>query len=241
MGYAALTICQIQRKLFPKFDVNRKFPNLAGQIWGWNLLKIMNCFPHIEGRENLEELYIAGTKKFASPAMFVANHSSWMDIPYVAMAIGRNNYKMIAKSELLKVPILSKSLRECQHVLIDRSSRRSQIQTYKDGIDWLKKGVSLCTFAEGTRSLDGRIQKFKKGAFKMAQKMDAPIIPLSIHYAHVVNPKEYVFPKRSSRSVNGKIVIGKPVYPQGKTDDEVMSEVREELIKNLPACQRPLE
>ena len=241
LWYAELTLCQIQRKLFPNIDKNRRGPIFFGHLWGYILLRTMRCFPLVEGRENLEELYEPGTKKFKKPVMFVANHTSWMDIPYVAMSIGWLNYKMVAKKELLKVPILSKCLRECQHILVDRSSRRSQIKTYKDGLDWLQRGVNLCTFAEGTRSVSGRLQEFKKGAFKMAEKVNAPIVPLSIHYAHIVNPKEYVFPWRSSRSVKGKIIIGKPVFPANKTDDEVMAEVRSIMIKNLPPSQRPLD
>ena len=240
LWYAGLTLCQIQRKLFPNIDKNRRGPIFVGHLWGYILLSTMRCFPIVEGKENLDELYEPGTKRFKSSVMFVANHTSWMDIPYVAMAIGWLNYKMVAKAELLKVPILSKSLRECQHILIDRSSRRSQIKTYKDGLEWLKRGVNLCTFAEGTRSVSGRLQEFKKGAFKMAESVNAPIVPLSIHYAHIVNPKEYVFPMRSSHSVKGKIVVGKPVYPEGKSDEEVMQEVRRTMINNLPPSQRPL-
>jgi len=163
LWWAGLTLCQIQRKLFPKIDSDRRIPIILGHIWGSFLLKVMRCMPIVEGKENLEELYEPGTKKLKNSVMFVANHCSWMDIPYVAMVTGWWNCKMIAKAELLKVPILSKSLSESAHLLIDRSSRRSQIKTYKDAVGWLKKGVNLCTFAEGTRSTDGRLQEFKGG------------------------------------------------------------------------------
>mmetsp|Transcript_15686 Transcript_15686/g.24412 ORF Transcript_15686/g.24412 Transcript_15686/m.24412 type:complete len:346 (+) Transcript_15686:136-1173(+) len=239
--YAALTLCQIQRKLFPNIDKNRRVPNFVSHLWGTVLMHLTRCMPKVEGRENLEELYQPGTKKFKKPVMFVANHCSWMDIPFVAMAMGWLNYKIIAKHELLKVPILSKSLTECGHVMLDRSSRKSQIKTYKDGLGWLKKGVNLCTFAEGTRSVSGRMGEFKGGAFKMAEAVDSPIVPLSIHYSNIINPKEYVFACRSTKSVKGKIIIGKPVYTEGRSDEEVIAEVRQQLIKNLPPSQRPLE
>lgn len=71
-------------------------------------------------------------------AMFVANHNSWMDIPFVGSTIGWRNYKMISKAELAKVPILGRSIKVGGHVMVDRSNRKSQLLTLKNGIQWLK-------------------------------------------------------------------------------------------------------
>uniref|UniRef100_A0A7R9ZJ14 Phospholipid/glycerol acyltransferase domain-containing protein n=1 Tax=Pseudictyota dubia TaxID=2749911 RepID=A0A7R9ZJ14_9STRA len=171
--------------------------------------------------------------------MLCANHVSWMDIPFVAVAIGWRNYKIIAKQELLKVPILSKSLRTSKHVILDRTNRRSQMETFKRGVGYLKAGVNLVTFPEGTRSRDGKMGSFKMGAFKMAQREGAPIVPLSIRYAHKVQPIEYVWPVRRSRSIPASIHIGKPIYSEGKSDDEVMKEVWDAIALGLPESQKP--
>ena len=74
-------------------------------------------------------------------AMFVANHNAWMDIPFVGVTMGLRNYKMISKVELGKVPILGRSIKVGGHVMVDRSSRKSQILTFKSGIQWLKVRV----------------------------------------------------------------------------------------------------
>ena len=71
-------------------------------------------------------------------AMFVANHNAWMDIPFVGASIGWRNYKMISKAELAKVPILGRSIKVGGHVMVDRSNRKSQLLTLKNGIQWLK-------------------------------------------------------------------------------------------------------
>jgi 1-acyl-sn-glycerol-3-phosphate acyltransferase len=71
-------------------------------------------------------------------AMFVANHNSWMDIPFLGYAIGWRNYKIISKAELAKVPILGKSIKCGGHVMVDRSNRKSQLQTLKTGMKWLE-------------------------------------------------------------------------------------------------------
>eukprot|EP00591_Stephanopyxis_turris_P004582 CAMPEP_0195525346 /NCGR_PEP_ID=MMETSP0794_2-20130614/25761_1 /TAXON_ID=515487 /ORGANISM="Stephanopyxis turris, Strain CCMP 815" /LENGTH=399 /DNA_ID=CAMNT_0040655797 /DNA_START=9 /DNA_END=1208 /DNA_ORIENTATION=- len=234
--WTALTIYQMIKKIFPKLDPFTRIPIGISHTWGMALMKLTRCYPIIKGRENLETLY----GKNPRPAMFVANHSSWMDIPFLSAAIGWNNYKIISKMELLKVPILSKSLTVGGHVMLDRTSRRSQLTTYKKGIEWLKNGVHLCTFAEGTRSRDGRLQPFKNGAFKMAEAVGAPIVPVSIRYAHLVNPVEWVFPFRSARSVPSEIILGTPIETVGKDDAEVLAEVREAMIAALPECQHPL-
>jgi len=70
--------------------------------------------------------------------MFVANHNSWMDIPFVGVTVGWRNYKLISKAELGKVPILGKAILLGGHVMVDRSNRKSQIMTLKAGMQWLK-------------------------------------------------------------------------------------------------------
>jgi len=61
-----------------------------------------------------------------------------MDIPFLGYMIGWKNYKFIAKKELEKVPILGSGIKVGGHVLLDRTDRRSQIETLKKGMQWLK-------------------------------------------------------------------------------------------------------
>lgn len=176
--------------------------------------------------------------------MFVANHTSWMDIYFVAAALGWRNYKMVAKHELLKVPILGRAMRVSEHILLDRTSRRSQLEAFKKGVKGLKTdGTYVVTFAEGTRSKTGVLGEFKKGAFKMAQSAGSPIVPMSIGYAQDIQPTEYIFPVKPSRFGKNRafIYVGKPIETVGKSDDELVSEVRERMIEHLPKSQQPVE
>ncbi len=61
-----------------------------------------------------------------------------MDIPFLGITVGWRNYKIISKAELFKVPILGKSIAVGGHVMVDRSSRKSQLMTFKSGMNWLK-------------------------------------------------------------------------------------------------------
>jgi len=80
--------------------------------------------------------------------------------------------------------------------------------------------------------------KFKKGAFKMAYKAGAPVIPVSIVGAGKVMPPHWMFPLKPARNV-AKVVIHEPVESVGKTEDELADEVRKAMISGLPEDQRP--
>lgn len=171
------------------------------------------------------------------PAMFVANHNSWMDIPYLGSTIGWRNYKIIAKKELSKVPALGKAIYLGGHVMVDRTDRKSQLKTLKTGIQYLKDGVHLCTFPEGTRSRTGKVLPFKNGAFKMAYKAGAPIIPLSIVGANKMMPAHWMFPFRSGHGIT-KVIVHDPIECKGKTEAELAAEVRKVMLSGLPLDQR---
>jgi 1-acyl-sn-glycerol-3-phosphate acyltransferase len=148
---------------------------------------------------------------------------------------------MIAKAELLKVPILGRALTVAGHVTLDRTDRRSQMKAYKEGVGWLKEGVNLVTFPEGTRSKDGKLKSFKKGAFKMAQTVGAPVVPMSIRYADKVQPLDYAFPAKSSAWSRPRalIKIGRPIPTGDKSDDELLEEVWRAIADALPDSQKP--
>merc|ERR1712228_72389 len=90
--------------------------------------------------------------------------------------------------------------------MLDRTNRRSQLQTLKKGMKLLEDGIHLCTFPEGTRSRTGRLLPFKNGAFKMAHKVGAPVIPISIVGSGVAHPHNWMFPCRLSSKVCSVIV-----------------------------------
>jgi 1-acyl-sn-glycerol-3-phosphate acyltransferase len=172
--------------------------------------------------------------------MFVANHNSWMDIPFMGATIGWRNYKFVAKKELEKVPILSAAIVTADNLMVDRKDKRSGLRTLRAGMEFLKKGIHLCTFPEGTRSRDGRLKGFLGGAFKMAHKVGAPVIPLSIVGAQHVQPIHWMFPLGPSRR-RIKVVVHPPVESKGLTEAELSEKVRQAMVDGLPDDQKPLE
>lgn len=125
------------------------------------------------------------------------------------------------------------------HILIEREDRRSQLRTFKEGINWLKSGVSVMAFPEGQRSPDGRLIKFKGGSFAMAAKSGATIVPITIANTHAVMPMNALFPVQSGAG-KLQIHVHEPINPEGKTDEELNTLVRNAIISKLPWDQRPL-
>jgi 1-acyl-sn-glycerol-3-phosphate acyltransferase len=230
--------------IMQKIDPFRRMPICIAYAWGLLSFTLFGLWPKVEGRENLEllrEVDENGKKGKLQSAMYVANHCSWMDIPFVCCVFGFRNCKIIAKAELGKVPILGRALRVGGHVILDRTNRRSQMAAYKGGVQCLKDGVNLVTFPEGTRSKTSRLGPFKKGAFKMAQSVGAPVVPMSIHYAHKIQPCDYAFPAKSARIGRPRAVIkiGKPISTDGKSDDALLEEVWGSIAGELPESQKP--
>ena len=152
--------------------------------------------------------------------------------------------------------------------MVDRSNRKSQLQTLKTGMKWLevgylylliyvfptivqwnsnlllsiceKDGVHLCTFPEGTRSKTGRLLPFKNGAFKMAHKNGSPVIPVSIVSSSKCQPSNWMFPMTPCHSIC-KVVVHNPIESKGKTEEELAEAVRQAIISGLPEEQRPLD
>jgi len=98
-------------------------------------------FPKIENAHIIKEFHKSKRK-----AMFVSNHNSWMDIPFIGYTIGWHNYKFVAKKELERVPILGKAIMLSKNVCVDRSNRKSQLMTLKQGMKWLDVSYYCCRY-----------------------------------------------------------------------------------------------
>ncbi len=115
------------------------------------------------------------------PYMFIANHRSYLDTAAIFHHLGRD-IGVLAKKELLKVPILGYGMGHVNIMAIDRTNRERAFKTVQAATDKLRSGVSFVVFAEGTRARPGQLLPFKKGAFYMAVEAGVPIVPVAIRY-----------------------------------------------------------
>jgi 1-acyl-sn-glycerol-3-phosphate acyltransferase len=131
-----------------------------------------------EGREKI----IPGRTYF-----FLSNHQGNFDGPVLCHAIPRN-WKALIKSEMMRLPILSLALKQVQFVPIERMNPKKAHLGIEQGAKMLAGGSSFIAFPEGTRSRDGRLGEFKKGAFIMAIEAQVPIMPVTIIGSAAIQP-----------------------------------------------------
>ncbi len=114
------------------------------------------------------------------PAVYVANHLSYFDIPLMIGFLGDDTKPMMAKKQIAKIPGIAAWMRELHCVFVDRSHPRESVKALKESEHWLSEGYSMVIFPEGTRSKDGRVHTFKSGAFRIAKKDAVPVVPCVI-------------------------------------------------------------
>lgn len=111
--------------------------------------------------------------------IFIANHSSLMDIP-VLLATLPGDCRIIYKKELESIPVFGYGLKKSSFIGIEREDPRKAMQSIQKAIEILKQGASIIIFPEGTRNKQGTLSEFKRGAFLIAEKSTLPIVPLVI-------------------------------------------------------------
>lgn len=123
--------------------------------------------------------------KSNQPIVVMCNHSSLYDIPVSAVALN-TSLRMLAKKELFKIPIFAAALRRGEFVSVDRHNREQSLKDLKYAKEKMLDGIILWVAPEGTRSLDGKLAKFKRGAFHVALDTGAIIVPIAIKDIHKV-------------------------------------------------------
>jgi 1-acyl-sn-glycerol-3-phosphate acyltransferase len=158
--------------------------------------------------------------------IFVSNHLSYFDIPVIISAIP-NNIRFIYKKSIAYVPFFGWAVYFGGYVAVDRSNARNGFHAIKKAASIIKdKGLSFIIFPEGTRSIDGSIGNFKRGAFMLAGEVKEKIVPVTI-----INSNK-ILPKKSYKIKSGeiKVIIEKPL--EYKEDKNFLNEIREIITNN---------
>jgi 1-acyl-sn-glycerol-3-phosphate acyltransferase len=181
---------------------------------------------------------VVGIERIPTGAcLFVANHTSTLDAPAIVGAIPRR-IAILLKVSLFRFPIVGQAFRLAGFIPVERG-RDSAIISLDKATEALRAGQSFLIYPEGTRSPDGRLQTFKKGAVVMAIKAGAPIVPVACSGAHLL------MKKRSLVLRPGEILVEflPPVDPTSfslETRDALNDLVHDVLAAGLPADQRPV-
>ena len=154
------------------------------------------------------------------PYVFVSNHRSYLDTAAIFVYTGRR-IGVLAKKELLKVPVLGVGMGFVNVMAIDRTNRESAIRTTEAAAKRIQSGVSFAVFVEGTRAKPGELLPFKKGAFYMARQAGVPVVPVAIKNSDVL------MGKGTGEAVAGTIemVMMSPVETVNVSTDEDINEL----------------
>jgi 1-acyl-sn-glycerol-3-phosphate acyltransferase len=182
---------------------------------------------------------VAGAEKIPpGTCLFVANHTSSADAPAVVGAIPRR-IAILLKKSLFNYPIVGQAFHLAHFIPVERSKRDSAIESVEKAIEAMRGGQSFLIYPEGTRSPDGRLQDFKKGAVVMAIKAGVPIVPIVCSGAH------RVMEKRSLVIHPGEILVEflEPIDTSKYTFEErerLNEIVHDAMAAALPPDQRPI-
>lgn len=147
----------------------------------WSRIALAFAFVHV--RVHNRERAFDG-----NPHIFVANHLSWFDVPVLSSFLPRA--KFVTKEELFKLPIFGRAMRAVGMIPIRREGRKAAFGSYDAAARSVKSGNSIVVFPEGTRGSDYPLRPFKKGPFVLAIAAGASIVPVLIHGARDVLPRD---------------------------------------------------
>lgn len=155
------------------------------------------------------KVVLTGKKNYNRSRSYVvvANHQSMVDIPVIHGFMGLH-IKWVMKQELRKIPVFGTACHFLGCIFIDRSHRDAAIHSIHQAKKRLSSNASVLFFAEGTRTRDGQVRPFKKGAFVFAREIGLPILPVTIKNSYQLLPPD------SLDLVPGRveIIVHRPVY-----------------------------
>jgi 1-acyl-sn-glycerol-3-phosphate acyltransferase len=191
-------------------------------------LRIAGIHVHVEGLENIPE----------GVCVFASNHASNLDPIALTPNIPRR-ISLLAKKEVFKIPVLSKAIRLAKLIPVDRGDSEAAAESVDLAIKYLKEGLSFCVYPEGTRSRDGRLLPFKRGAFVMAIRAGVPVVPVSLAGT------QHLMRKGDWRIYPGEVIVrfGQAVATTGygiEQREDLRRTVQDLVALGLPEDQKPL-
>lgn len=208
-----------------------KFNRHAGDIaslrtvqWGFKCcLFLSGVKTEIQGLENLP----TDPEK---PVLFVGNHNGFFDV-MIMYTLFHERTGFIAKKSFKKVPSLNLWMMRLYCLFLDRHDTKQGLKIILTAIDYVKEGISIFVFPEGTRSKDGNMLPFKAGAFKIATKTGCPIIPV------VLSGTADIFENHLPliRAQRIPVIIGEPIDPNSleKEDKKHIADYTKNIMQGM--------
>ena len=197
--YFAMLLCTVL--LYP-FDKKRTFTHMQC-FWWSDAVIALNPYWKVEiiGINNIDK---------KRPYIIIANHQSLADI-VLAYQI-KMQFKWVAKESLFKIPFVGWSMALAKHIKLQRGNLGSIKKIYRESSHWLRSGISILFFPEGTRSETTEMGDFRNGAFKLAIKERVPILPILFEGTGTAIPRgSWIFTTKTSAKLK--------IFPPIETTD----------------------
>ena len=184
--------------------LGQKYARFGGVLWSRINSFLTPMSVTVTGKDNIDP---------RQSYVIVANHQSQYDI-FAIYGWLPLDFRWVMKKELRKVPVIGFMSEHAGHVCIDRSNPVAAVASINAAKKRIVNGTSIFFFPEGTRSLDGELLPFKKGAFRLALDMGLPILPITISGTRDILPSNTLalFPG------SARLMIHKPIDVSEYTD-----------------------
>jgi len=194
---------------------------LMSRIWAKMLLLFLGISVSTEGLEKLDK---------NSHYVFMGNHLSYADIFVLLHVLSERQFLFMAKKELFKIPFFGFALKKIGMIPIERGDHKDGLKSLLNAAKKISEGFSVLLFPEGTRSSDGRLGSFKRGAFVLAGRTGNRIAPFIIRGTSDAVPK-HGFRVYPFKKVHLKFL--EPMNPGGMKDKELLEHVRGVMLNEL--------
>ena len=201
---------------------DKKWGYWPGMVWARITCYLALVRVRVSGRENYDH---------GQSYIFVANHQSIFDI-FLIYGWLDSKFKWIMKKELRKIPFVGKACECAGHIFIDRSSAMKAHKSMVKAEERLRNGVSVVIFPEGTRTRDGNVGRFKRGAFAIAADLHLPVVPITIKGAYETMPYHALYVRPGVIEMK----IHKPIDTSAVTHEnigELIAEAHEAIAAGL--------
>lgn len=176
--------------------------------WCRFMIFVFGCKIHINGELPENESFV-----------IMANHQSFLDVFAVPIAL-KGKFSAVAASKNFKIPVYKTFLKKLKVVGIDRANLENAIKGITEAEKVLHSGYHIVILPEGTRTMSGKLNSFKKGGFHLAHNTKARIVPIIVQGLYDIKPKNrwYIKPGKIN------IIVEKPIAIDNKTVEELLDE-----------------
>jgi 1-acyl-sn-glycerol-3-phosphate acyltransferase len=176
------------------------------RLWAKSVLAVSSVSVAVKGLEHL----VPG-----QAYVYVSNHASMFDIPAIISGIPAQ-IRIVYKKELEVIPFFGWGLKAGPYIGINRGRGTEAMKSLDSAIARIRNGASVLLYAEGTRTRDGKLQQFKRGAFNIAARAGIPVVPLTVNGSFTILRKKSL----SVRPGHIDLVVAPPIpIPPGEGRD----------------------